>query len=188
MQTSHLRKNIVTALLASTLTVSGAGLVACGGQQNSASTGSSSTTDASSSQSTNSAAAQSSTAPGSAESSNSGDSESNAALKTFYEEAYEAYKGTSEAGDLVYYAANRDSSTCMLVFTDETGQYVIFVGPLVVDGNTYALTDASSGSTILFGVEQNESGTLTIDFGDLGKATVSPAPKEEVFEAVFAIQ
>ena len=55
-------------------------------------------------------------------------------------------------------------------------QYISFVGKETqVDESTFTVEDEVSQMSLTFGAEANDDGTLTIDMGDTGSATVEQA-------------
>jgi hypothetical protein len=100
------------------------------------------------------------------------------------------YAGATEAGEAVLYAESADGTEGCLVFLDDKGNYVSFVGQVTNPQPTYVtITDISSGLAMTFEVlEADAEGNLAIDMGsELGKAVLIPADIEEVLEAIAAV-
>ena len=86
----------------------------------------------------------------------------------------ECYSGETDAGETFIYASNDDGSFCSVLVIDQDDNYVSFVGEGTLDEENaiVTITDEVSEMSLGFGVEANDDGSLTLDMGDLGNATV----------------
>jgi hypothetical protein len=77
-------------------------------------------------------------------------------------EIAEAYVGTDEAGEAVYWICNADGSKAGLFIITSSGDYVSFLGPTEVDGNIITVTDAVTGNACAIGVSTNDDGSIAV--------------------------
>lgn len=87
------------------------------------------------------------------------------------------YMGTSEDDEnaVLFLATNDDLTASVLIIANsESKENVSFVGESQANGDgTMSINDESSGTVITFGIEDNNDGTYTLDYGDIGKAVVA---------------
>ena len=90
------------------------------------------------------------------------------------EVSYLVQAGETDAGETFIYASNDDGSFCSVLVIDQDDNYVSFVGEGTLDEENaiVTITDEVSEMSLGFGVEANDDGSLTLDMGDLGNATV----------------
>lgn len=89
----------------------------------------------------------------------------------------ECYMGTTEANETFIYSGNDDGSFCAVLVIDEEDNYASFVGEGTVDeeNGTITIVDEASELALTFGVTANDDGTIVLDLGDLGTATLEEA-------------
>lgn len=103
----------------------------------------------------------------------------------YYNEVYQlmgdnltmCYMGTTEAGETFVYSGNDDGSFCAVLVIDENDDYASFIGVGTVDeeSDTITIVDEASELALTFGVTANDDGTVVLDLGDLGSATLEEA-------------
>lgn len=95
------------------------------------------------------------------------------------------YIGTDESGSPVVMAIDAANETAIIIFGDNSDMTAAsFVGAITYSDTTGTITDEANESTLTFGVTQVSEDTIELDMGDLGKATIKAASKEDVLEAI----
>ncbi|MEG2222762.1 MAG: hypothetical protein RRY95_08560 [Oscillospiraceae bacterium] len=95
--------------------------------------------------------------------------------------------GTDASGAPVVLALDATASQAIIIFgnnDDMTAASV--VGPITIDeANSGAtITDEVNGLALTFGMLKTDDSTIELDMGDLGTATISIAPTEDVLAAI----
>ncbi len=187
------RTNIIAAALVSCMVFATLMLTACGGGS------SSSSASASASSTSSSAATESSSASTEASSSASSSAVSLSDMsenevRSVFEQAVasmsEFYKGSSQAGEGVYYAGAQAGQNSILAFVEpETQRAASFIGPASVsESGLVTIKDETTGNSMTFAVIANEDGTLTFDMGnDYGKATMTECSSTEIVDILTQI-
>jgi len=101
----------------------------------------------------------------------------------------EAYMGVTDAEEGFYYAGNADGTlTVILVADPKTAETASFVGKCEDAGdNQLTVTDEMTGNTLTFGISKQDDGTILLDLGDLGQATIASCEPSVVLEAMQVI-
>ena len=110
------------------------------------------------------------------ESTDENEKDYNKVYQTMAEKLDYCFKGVTDAGETFLIAENQAGDFCTVMCINSDDQYVSFVGKEThVDESTFTVEDEVSQMSLTFGAEANDDGTLTIDMGDTGSATVEQA-------------
>ena len=87
------------------------------------------------------------------------------------------YMGATEAGETFIYAEDGNGSFSSVLVIDEDNNYASFVGDGIVDEENHTMTivDEASELALTFGVSLNEDGSIDLDLGEFGIATLEEA-------------
>lgn len=87
------------------------------------------------------------------------------------------YMGTTDADETFIFSGNDDGSFCAVLVIGENDNYASFVGEGTADeeNGTITIVDEASELALTFGVTANDDGTVELDLGDLGTATLEEA-------------
>ena len=98
----------------------------------------------------------------------------------------ECYKGETDSGETFVYAGNEDGTFCSVLVIDDEDNYCSFIGEGSYDeeNNIITITDEVSEMSLGFEVIPNEDGTITLDLGDLGSATLEEAAIANAVQAL----
>lgn len=95
--------------------------------------------------------------------------------------------GTDASGSPVVMAIDAANETAIIIFGDNSDMTAAsFFGAITYDETTGTIVDEANGSSLTFGVVQISDDTIELDMGDIGKATIKAATKEEVLETIKA--
>lgn len=96
---------------------------------------------------------------------------------------------TDDENTGMYLAMNDDATFSLLIIASATEkENLSFVGESTInDDGTMTINDESSQTSITFGVQDNEDGTFTLDYGDIGTAMVAECEVSEVLEMMDII-
>ena len=118
-------------------------------------------------------------------------SDSTFSLKDLEGTLTHGYMGTSEDDEnaVLFLATNDDLTASVLIIANsESKENVSFVGESQANGDgTMSINDESSGTVITFGIEDNNDGTYTLDYGDIGKAVVAECEVSKVLEMMDTV-
>lgn len=185
------RTNIIAVALVSCMVFVALMLAACGGGSSSSSSSTSSTSASTATESASSSTEASSSASSSAVSlSDMSENEVRSVFEQAVASMTEFYKGSSQAGEGVYYAGAQAGQNSILAFVEsETARAASFIGPATVSENgLVTIKDETTGNSMTFAVIANEDGTLTFDMGDTyGKATMSECSSTEIVDILTQI-
>lgn len=93
--------------------------------------------------------------------------------------------GTDESGAPVVMAIDAANETAIIIFGDNSDMTAAsFLGTISYDDTTGTIVDEVNGSSLTFGVVQISEDTIELDMGDVGKATIKAAAKEDVLETI----
>lgn len=146
------------------LALMGLPLAGCGSstQSNASGAGTGSTTAASTTAATTSAATTSKSSAATTDDTSESAEDAATEFSISESEIAEAYVGTDEAGEAVYWICNADGSKAGLFIITSSGDYVSFLGPTEVDGNIVTVTDAVTGNACAIGVSANDDGSIAV--------------------------
>ena len=99
----------------------------------------------------------------------------------------EAYMGMSSANEAYYFAIDTNASEGILVIMNQSGQYLSFVGPIAVSGNSMKITDTTTGDSFGFEVTAADNGGVILDAGNAGQIAMAQCSIDEVVQALSAI-
>lgn len=99
----------------------------------------------------------------------------------------EAYMGMSSANEAYYFAIDTNASEGILVIMNQSGQYLSFVGPIAVSGNSMKITDKTTGDSFGFEVTAADNGGVILDAGNAGQIAMAQCSIDEVVQALSAI-
>lgn len=95
--------------------------------------------------------------------------------------------GTDASGSPVVMAIDAANETAIIIFGDNSDMTAAsFFGAITYDDTTGTIVDEANGSSLTFGVVEISDDTIELDMGDIGKATIKAATKEEVLETIKA--
>ena len=95
--------------------------------------------------------------------------------------------GVTDANEGFYYASSANGELCIVMAADTNGNTVSFVGPATVNGTMVTVSDISNGLSLTFDVQPQSDGTIVLDMGDTGKATVAPCSVSDVLTVMDAL-
>ncbi len=98
---------------------------------------------------------------------------------------YSGFVGTSTTGEKVILALDAESDYGILIFADDSNMTAAsFVGPVTYNKEYMTISDETNGLAMTFAVKEIGDGTLSLDMGDLGTATVNVQVREVVLDSV----
>ena len=102
---------------------------------------------------------------------------------------WECYMGMSTANEAYYLAMDANSTEGILVILNDKGNYLSFVGPIVISDNQMQITDETTGDKFGFELKSGDGeGKVILDAGEAaGEVTLEKCTFEEVAEALAKI-
>lgn len=95
------------------------------------------------------------------------------------------FVGTSTTGETVILALDSESDYGLAIFEDNSDMTAAsFLGPITYNNEYMTITDETNGLSITFIVAEVSDGTLSLNMGDLGVATVTVQAREIVLDYV----
>lgn len=95
------------------------------------------------------------------------------------------FVGKNTAGETVIFATDKDDNYGIMLFADDSDKTAAsFVGEITYQDEYMTITDETNGLALTCTVKEAGDGTLELDMGDLGVATVRVQDKENVFDSV----
>lgn len=92
---------------------------------------------------------------------------------------YSGFVGTSTSGEVVILATDSESDYGIIIFADDSNMTAAsFVGPITYDNEYMTITDETNGLALTCAVSEVGDGTLALDLGEYGVATVDVQVRE----------
>lgn len=95
------------------------------------------------------------------------------------------FVGVNTAGEAVIFGTDAADEYGIIIFTDDsTMTAVSFVGPITYSDEYMTITDEANGLALTMSVTEIGDGTLALDMGNLGVATVTAQTKDTVLNFI----
>ncbi len=98
---------------------------------------------------------------------------------------YGGFAGMSTTGEAVIMAMDEESDYGIIIFADDDDMTAAsFVGPVTYSGEYMTITDETNGLSLTCSVTEIGDGTIALDMGDLGTATINVQTREVVLDLI----
>lgn len=98
---------------------------------------------------------------------------------------YSGFVGTSTSGEVVILATDSESDYGIIIFADDSNMTAAsFVGPITYNNEYMTITDETNGLALTCAVSEVGDGTLALDLGEYGVATVDVQVREVVLNFI----